>query len=110
MSSEHKNVAGLAEQRFCEKHPDVPYVVREGTSVNGGHIGWGCAVCNMLRVEALRDALRPFAAAAPEGQRRWDLFNNGGFKPMEARDAYMNAACARLCMDDFRKAEKEWVK
>lgn len=39
---------------YCPIHPDVQIVVRPSTSVNGGSIGWGCAVCNCLEVERLR--------------------------------------------------------
>lgn len=39
----------------CQTHEDVPYIVRPSNSVNGGSIGWGCAVCNMLEVERLRE-------------------------------------------------------
>jgi hypothetical protein len=43
---------------MCKLHPDVPRIVRESTSVNGGHIGWGCAVCNMLKLQECWNALR----------------------------------------------------
>lgn len=38
---------------YCMKHPHVARVVLESTSVNGGSIGYGCAICNL----AARDVL-----------------------------------------------------
>jgi hypothetical protein len=42
----------------CQKHPDVPIIVRSSGSVNGGQIRWGCAVCNSLKLDEVRDELR----------------------------------------------------
>lgn len=42
---------------MCPIHTDVAKIVRPSNSVNGGYIGWGCAVCNMLEIERLRQEL-----------------------------------------------------
>jgi hypothetical protein len=52
---------------MCKIHPDVPYIVREGISVHGGYIGWGCAVCNMLELEKARATLRKCRNALTAG-------------------------------------------
>lgn len=47
--------------QYCKVHPHVQRVVLESTSINGGHIDWGCAICNLLARDAIekeRDALK----------------------------------------------------
>lgn len=39
---------------FCPVHTDIRMVVRPSGSVNGGSIGFGCAICNLLEIERLR--------------------------------------------------------
>lgn len=61
----------------CKKHPDVPVIVRSSGSVNGGSIRWGCAVCNSLKMDELRDALRELL---PRGWRDGTMDHMPGVK------------------------------
>jgi hypothetical protein len=42
--------------------------------VNGGSIGWGCAVCNMLEVERLRTIVRSVNRIISQNENyRWKV-------------------------------------
>jgi len=71
-------------KEMCKVHLDVPFIVRESTSVNGGHIGWGCAVCNMLKLD--------------EARRSLDVCSRG-FDAMAKRALAAEAEVARLNME-----------
>ena len=59
--------------KTCRIHEDVPYIERESGSVHGGTIGWGCAVCNMLKLEEARRRIAQLEAAL----RKIEKFSGG---------------------------------
>lgn len=47
----------------CSEH-DVPHLVRESGSINGGYINWGCVVCVSLKRDTAQNALREISNGA----------------------------------------------